>query len=59
MLKSRMKKLAKQALHESFTTWKQSLQEGDVSAVSRHEQRDVWQGLDDGDGKSCEERKNT
>lgn len=44
-------KLTKQALHVALATWKQTLQEGDVSTMSRQQQGNIRQGLDYGHGK--------
>ena len=57
VLKDRLDKLAKQALHVVLTTGKQTLQEGDVSTVSRQQQGDIWQALDYGQREGCEGRK--
>jgi len=51
-----MDKLAEQALHVALTSWKQTLQEGDVSAMSCQQQSNVGQGLDHGHWEGYKEK---
>lgn len=53
VFEGRVNKLAKQALHVALTARKQSLQKGDVSAMSRQQKGDVRQALDYGHWESC------
>lgn len=57
VLKDSLDKLAEQALHVALAAGKQALQEGNVPAVSRQQQRHVRQVLDYGQWEGCGEEE--
>lgn len=56
MVEDGLDELAEHALHEALATREQVLQEGDVSAVGRQQQRHVGEVPDCGQGERCEGR---
>lgn len=57
VFKDGLDKLTEEALHVALTAGKQALQEGDVSAMGRHQQSDIRQALDYGQREGCVRRK--
>lgn len=54
MLKDCLYELTEQAFHVGLTAGKQTIQESDVSTVSRQQQGNIRQALDYGQWEGCE-----